>query len=107
MSDIFSIDNEYIAHTYGRFPVAFTDGKGARLVDTAGKEYIDLGSGIAVNIFGIADDEWQKAVTEQLGRLQHTSNLYYTEPCTTSNIIPQQLFSAVNFLNSSMLSASQ
>ena len=81
MSDIFSIDNEYIAHTYGRFPVAFTDGKGARLVDTAGKEYIDLGSGIAVNIFGIADDEWQKAVTEQLGRLQHTSNLYYTEPC--------------------------
>lgn len=81
MSDIFSIDNEYIAHTYGRFPVAFTDGKGARLVDTAGKEYIDLGSGIAVNIFGIADDEWQKAVTEQLGRLQHISNLYYTEPC--------------------------
>ena len=47
MSDIFSIDNEYIAHTYGRFPVAFTDGKGARLVDTAGKEYIDLGSGSA------------------------------------------------------------
>ena len=70
MSDIFSIDNEYIAHTYGRFPVAFTDGKGARLVDTAGKEYIDLGSGIAVNIFGIADDEWQKAVTEQLGRMR-------------------------------------
>lgn len=81
MNDIFSIDNEYIAHTYGRFPVALTDGKGARIVDVAGKEYIDLGSGIAVNIFGIADDEWQKAVTEQIGRLQHTSNLYYTEPC--------------------------
>ena len=81
MSDIFSIDNEYIAHTYGRFPIALVSGKGAKIKDVDGKEYIDLGSGIAVNIFGIADDEWQKAVTEQLGKLQHTSNLYYTEPC--------------------------
>ncbi len=81
MKDIFSIDNEYVAHTYGRFPVALVKGKGADIWDTEGKKYIDLGSGIAVNIFGIADDEWQAAVTEQLGKLQHTSNLYYTEPC--------------------------
>ena len=81
MKDIFSIDNEYVAHTYGRFPVALVNGKGANIWDVEGKKYIDLGSGIAVNIFGIADDEWQKAVTEQLGKLQHTSNLYYTEPC--------------------------
>lgn len=81
MNDIFSIDNEYVAHTYGRFPVALVKGKGANIWDTEGKKYIDLGSGIAVNIFGIADDEWQAAVTEQLGKLQHTSNLYYTEPC--------------------------
>ena len=81
MNDIFSIDNEYVAHTYGRFPVALVKGKGANIWDTEGKKYIDLGSGIAVNIFGIADDEWQNAVTEQLGKLQHTSNLYYTEPC--------------------------
>ena len=81
MKDIFSIDNEYVAHTYGRFSVALVKGKGADIWDVEGKKYIDLGSGIAVNIFGIADDEWQKAVTEQLGKLQHTSNLYYTEPC--------------------------
>lgn len=81
MNDIFSIDNEYVAHTYGRFPVALVKGKGANIWDAEGKKYIDLGSGIAVNIFGVADDEWKEAVTEQLGKLQHTSNLYYTEPC--------------------------
>lgn len=81
MKDIFSIDNEYVAHTYGRFPVALVKGKGANIWDAEGKKYIDLGSGIAVNIFGIADEQWKEAVTEQLGKLQHTSNLYYTEPC--------------------------
>ena len=76
-----NIDNEYVAHTYGRFPVAFVSGKGAKLIDEDGKEYIDLGSGIATNAFGIGDDAWVEAVTAQLGLLQHTSNLYYTEPC--------------------------
>lgn len=81
MNDIMTIDNEYIAHTYGRFPVSFESGKGAILKDFDGKEYIDLGSGIAVNIFGICDDEWKNAVVNQINKLQHTSNLYYTEPC--------------------------
>lgn len=78
--DIFSQDKEYIANTYGRLPVEFVSGKGSVLRDSEGKEYIDLGSGIAVNIFGIADDEWVSAVTSQLTKLQHTSNYYYTEP---------------------------
>ena len=78
--DIFSQDKEYIANTYGRLPVEFVSGKGSVLRDSEGKEYIDLGSGIAVNIFGIADDEWVNAVTSQLTKLQHTSNYYYTEP---------------------------
>lgn len=78
--DIFSQDKEYIANTYGRLPVEFVGGKGSVLRDSEGKEYIDLGSGIAVNIFGIADDEWVSAVTSQLTKLQHTSNYYYTEP---------------------------
>lgn len=78
--DIFSEDKEYIANTYGRLPVEFVSGKGSVLRDREGKEYIDLGSGIAVNIFGIADDEWVEAVTSQLTKLQHTSNYYYTEP---------------------------
>ena len=75
-------DKKYVANTYARFPVELVSGKGAILKDSSGKEYIDLGSGIAVNIFGVADDEWQKAVTHQLSVLPHTSNLYYSEPCS-------------------------
>lgn len=75
------LDNQYIAHSYGRFDVCLTDGKGSTLYDENGKKYIDFGSGIGVNSFGICDDEWKKAVTQQLDRIQHTSNLYYTEPC--------------------------
>jgi acetylornithine/N-succinyldiaminopimelate aminotransferase len=56
-------------------------GKGATLTDENGKEYIDMGAGIAVNTFGMADEGWVAAVTAQLARFQHTSNLYYTEPC--------------------------
>lgn len=76
-----ALDREYILGTYSRFPLTLTKGKGSKVYDENGKEYIDLGSGIAVNIFGIADDSWVEAVTSQLKSLQHTSNLYYTEPC--------------------------
>jgi acetylornithine/N-succinyldiaminopimelate aminotransferase len=75
------IDNEYIANTYARFPLCLVRGKGSLVYDENGKEYIDLGTGIAVNTFGYSDDEWIGAVTEQLGALQHTSNLYYSKPC--------------------------
>ena len=81
MSTLQEKDKLYVANTYARFPVELQSGKGSRVVDTDGKEYIDLGSGIAVTAFGIADDAWQAAVAEQAGKLQHTSNLYYTEPC--------------------------
>lgn len=73
-------DEQYIAHTYARFPVCLTEGSGSVLKDEQGKEYIDLGSGIAVNTFGAADEVWVDAVTAQLKKLAHTSNLYYTEP---------------------------
>ena len=81
MTDVFSTDKEFVANTYARFPIDIVSGKGSLVTDSDGKEYIDLGSGIAVNTFGVADDEWIKAVTAQLGKFQHTSNLYYTEPC--------------------------
>ena len=74
-------DKEYIAGTYARFPLTIEGGKGSVVWDDAGKIYTDLSSGIAVNTFGIADDEWIKAITEQAGKIQHMSNLYYTEPC--------------------------
>ena len=75
------IDREFVAGTYSRFPVTVVSGKGSLVRDENGKEYIDLGTGIAVNSFGVADELWQKAVTEQISRVQHMSNLYYTEPC--------------------------
>ncbi|MGB4387766.1 MAG: aspartate aminotransferase family protein [Caldicoprobacterales bacterium] len=75
------IDKKYVANTYARFPVAITSGQGAILTDDEGKDYIDMGSGIGVNIFGASDKQWLEAVREQLAKLQHTSNLYYTEPC--------------------------
>lgn len=79
--NIKELDSSFIAHTYGRFPVVIERGKGSLAYDENGKEYIDMSTGIAVNTFGFSDDEWVKAVTDQLLKLQHTSNLYYTEPC--------------------------
>lgn len=79
--DIKTIDKQYVANTYNRFPLTIVKGKGSLVWDDNGKEYIDLGTGIAVNTFGVADDTWQQAVIEQLGKVQHMSNLYYTEPC--------------------------
>ena len=79
--DIQQIDQQYVAGTYGRFPVEIAYGRGELIYDVQGKKYIDMGSGIAVNIFGMADESWQKAVIQQLGLYQHTSNLYYTQPC--------------------------
>ena len=73
-------DKKYIANTYNRFPVEADYGKGAVLTDKSGKEYIDLGSGIGVNSFGYCDEIWLDAVKSQLSKLQHTSNLYFTEP---------------------------
>ena len=74
-------DSLYIANTYARFPIVFTKGEGSLVWDDEGNEYIDLGTGIAVNTFGFSDKEWVQAVTQQLNNIQHTSNLYYSEPC--------------------------
>ena len=74
-------DKAYIAATYARFPVTLVGGKGAELFDADGKRYVDMGSGIGVNIFGTADEQWTDVVSAQLKKLAHASNLYYTEPC--------------------------
>jgi len=79
--NIKAIDKQYVANTYNRFDLQIVRGKGSLVWDETGREYIDLGTGIAVNTFGVADDTWQQAVIEQLGKVQHMSNLYYTEPC--------------------------
>lgn len=81
MHDLKTTDKTYVANTYARFPVEIVSGKGSVVYDETGKRYIDMGSGIGVTSFGIADEAWAQAVTAQLGKVQHMSNLYYTEPC--------------------------
>ena len=81
MNSIIQIDKEYVANTYARFPIEIVKGKGSKVVDVNGKKYVDMGSGIGVTAFGISDKKWKKAVTKQLNKVQHMSNLYYTEPC--------------------------
>ncbi len=80
MSDIILDDKENIVNTYKRFNVILTSGHGSILVDENGKEYIDFSTGIGTNIFGIGDSEWRRAVIDQVNKIQHTSNLYYSEP---------------------------
>ena len=77
----FELDKKYVAPTYARFPIEIVGGKGSIAYGADGKEYIDMGSGIGVNSFGFCDSEWIAAVTKQLNAFQHTSNLYYSNPC--------------------------
>jgi len=72
-------DKTYIADTYRRFDLLLERGKGALLYGE-GREFIDFGGGIAVNVFGASDSKWVKAVSTQAKRLAHTSNLYFSEP---------------------------
>lgn len=74
-------DKQYIMPTYGRFDLCIVSGQGSTYYDEEGKKYIDMGTGIAVNTFGANDEQWKNAVTEQINKIQHTSNLYYSEPC--------------------------
>ena len=75
-----ALDHQSVMQTYGRFDVAIDHGQGATLWSPEGKEYIDFASGIGVNSVGYANPVWLKAVTDQAGKLQHISNLYYSEP---------------------------
>jgi acetylornithine/N-succinyldiaminopimelate aminotransferase len=79
--NIKEMDAAYVANTYKRFPVQIVSGQGSVVRDDQGREYIDLGSGIAVTSFGIGDEQWKQAVTDQINQVQHMSNLYYTAPC--------------------------
>ncbi len=81
--DTRELDKKYVANTYARQDVVFVRGQGAEVFDEDDKRYIDLGAGIAVNEFGLSDPVWAAAVTEQVSKLQHMSNLYYTEPCVS------------------------
>lgn len=79
--DIKAIDKEYVMGTYNRFDLLIVAGEGCYCYDEKGKRYTDLTSGIGVNCLGYCDAKWADAVAKQAHTLNHTSNLYYTEPC--------------------------
>ncbi|MCL2157774.1 MAG: aspartate aminotransferase family protein [Oscillospiraceae bacterium] len=79
MQNIINYHDEYIMGTYGRYPVVLVEGKGATLKDANGKEYIDFTSGIGVNSLGAAYEPWILAVCEQLKKISHISNYYYSD----------------------------
>ncbi len=74
------MDEQYVLPTYGRFDVCLVKGSGCWGEDAEGRRYLDFSSGIGVNSLGWADAEWAQAVAQQAACLQHTSNLYFTQP---------------------------
>lgn len=71
-------DTHFI-HTYNR-NIIFTRGEGMYLYDDGGKQYLDMGAGIAVSALGYGNDEYKQALKQQIDKLIHVSNLYFTEP---------------------------
>lgn len=79
-AEIIADEKKFIVGTYARAPLVLSSGKGCKLFDVQGREYLDLTSGIAVNALGHGDSDWLRAVTEQAEVLAHVSNVYYTVP---------------------------
>ena len=82
--DTISLDKQYVAGTYGRFPLELVSGKGCLFYDAAGKEYIDMGTGIGVTAFGTGDETWVQAVTAQLQQLTDFASSFDFFRCTFS-----------------------
>ena len=78
--EIQALDQQYVIHTYNRFPVAIDHGQGATVWDVEGKEYIDFGAGIGVCSLGHGNQKWVQAIADQAAKLGHISNLYYAQP---------------------------
>jgi len=78
--EIKALDEQYVMHTYSRYPFVIDHGRGATVWDTEGKEYIDFTSGIGVCSLGYAHPAWMEAVAAQASKLGHISNLFYAEP---------------------------
>ncbi|KAK4488898.1 hypothetical protein RD792_004688 [Penstemon davidsonii] len=79
-AEIIADEKKFIVGTYARAPLVLSSGKGCKLYDVEGREYLDLTSGIAVNALGPGDPDWVRAVTEQADVLTHVSNVYYSIP---------------------------
>lgn len=107
-NDIILKDKKYLASTYARYNVAIERGEGAKLYGYDGKEYIDCATGIGVNAFGINDEEWKKAIINQINNIQHVCNLYYSEPQTkTAELLCQKTGAKKVFFSNSGAEANE
>lgn len=102
MNDQMNHAEESILHTYNRFPVVFERGEGCYLYDTEGKKYLDFAAGIAVNALGYHYPGYDQALKDQIDKLTHISNLYYTLPMSQAGekVIKASGMKKVFFTNS-------
>ncbi len=93
---------EVILHTYNRYPVVFDRGEGVHLYDVDGREYLDFAAGIAVQSLGYNNQEYTQALKDQIDKLTHISNLYYTAPMmeAAEKVVKASGMSRVFFTNS-------
>lgn len=91
-----------ILHTYNRFQVVFDKGEGVYLYDTDGKQYLDFASGIGVQSLGYGNEEYKQALKDQIDKLTHISNLYYSNPMAEAaeKVVKASGMSRVFFTNS-------
>lgn len=91
-----------ILHTYNRFQVVFDKGEGVYLYDTEGKQYLDFASGIGVQSLGYSNEEYKQALKDQIDKLTHISNLYYSDPMAEAaeKVVKASGMSRVFFTNS-------
>ncbi len=91
-----------ILHTYNRFQVVFDKGEGVYLYDINGKQYLDFASGIGVQSLGYGHEEYKQALKDQIDKLTHISNLYYSGPMAEAagKLVKATGMSRVFFTNS-------
>lgn len=96
--EVIESERKLFVGTYARAPVVFSSGKGCKLYDLEGREYLDMAAGIAVNALGHGDPDWLQAVTEQANTVTHVSNLFHSIPQVKINpkiIIPVNIESGI------------
>lgn len=86
--EVIETEGNVFVRTYARVPLVLESGKGCKLYDVDGKEYLDMTAGIAVNSLGHCDPDWVKAVVEQANTLTHVSNVYYSIPQVMIHCFP-------------------
>lgn len=100
--EIKALESKYIVHSYGRTDISLVKGNGATLVDSEGKEYIDMTSGIGVSSLGYNYPALVSALQKQVGELMHCSNIFYSEPMVhvAKNLVESTGLRKVFFANS-------